>query len=546
MATDSEHEKVVSRGIHKELAPLCSKENGRAILFYAGAFGIDLFWGLIWQTIEPFVLDRLYGTPDIMTILWMIAPLGSVLFSIVFGISASFQQASKFRRKSGIGMIIGFAICLIIFSLSFSYISAYSSTSQETNNTWAYVLIIIFFSLMIIALSGYTAAFFSISIYFSNELVSRPALPIWGALGQMASTCLVHFIPSSSYGPSKTLILFAIANGFLLVFSILSLVAAYNVFPSELQEASSDSSDTSNICSLLDGTYPISFSVGIIFFAFWLICGSFLVFGLTLFMNGWSKDSIHDFKHVPMIDIPLKANLSRQLVQIFGSILFFYLEYYIVKWQISVRQPTDSSSNVVVDQKAGSRNLQYYANPHSKEFFFSQLTVTSIFFGLSAASSLIFGRIQIENELLAIVGFAITGLGSAVFYSGRELQRSFFRYVRSFEETPHGEALLRLYEYRDNICGSAFFSSFIAIAQVYLTLLLRFGMLDLDYRECFYRAACFAIVALLALLLLFSCPYHPKCDNRSPSEQERLSSVQSKMVRFRRDLPSKVTKTHHH
>ena len=75
--------------------------------------------------------------------------------------------------------------------------------------------------------------------------------------------------------------------------------------------------------------------------------------------------------------------------------------------------------------------------------------------------------------------------------------------------------LLRFYEFQDNVCGAAFFSSFVAIAQVSLILLFRFGMLNLGYRECFLGLACFAVVALLALLLLFSCPYHPKCDNRS-------------------------------
>ena len=194
MCIYSEGKEGVDSGIYKEPAPLCSKKNVIAFLFYAGAFGIDLFWGLISQIIEPFVLDKLHGTSDLVTILLMIAPLGSVLFSLVFGILASFQQASEFRKRSGIAMIVGFATCLAVFSLLFSSIPAYATISRDTNNIWAHILAIIFFSLMILSLNGYTAAFFSISIYFSNELISRPALPIWSALGQLSSACLVRFI----------------------------------------------------------------------------------------------------------------------------------------------------------------------------------------------------------------------------------------------------------------------------------------------------------------------------------------------------------------
>jgi hypothetical protein len=180
-------------------------------------------------------------------------------------------------------------------------------------------------------------------------------------------------------------------------------------------------------------------------------------------MNAWSKYSIIGLGIGPIIydggiDIPLKANLSRQLVQIMASILFFSLEYYIMKWQISALQPTNPSSEIVANRNVVPKNLQCYTNPYPKEFFLSQLIVTVIFFGLSNASFLILGHIPIENELLAIVGFAMTGFGSAVVYSGRELQRSFIRYARFFEEeTPDNEASFRFYEYYDNIHGAAFF-----------------------------------------------------------------------------------------
>ena len=105
-------------------------------------------------------------------------------------------------------------------------------------------------------------------------------------------------------------------------------------------------------------------------------------------MSGWSKDSLIGLNYRPMtydggIDIPLKANLSRQFVQIFGSILLFYLEYYLVKWQIHVFQVTDSSSNIAVDQMFPEIS-NIIPIRISKEVFWSQLTMTIIFLGLSS------------------------------------------------------------------------------------------------------------------------------------------------------------------
>jgi hypothetical protein len=93
MDTDSENKPEINGGVHEVLAPICSRENVRAILFYAGAFGIELFWGLIWQMIEPLTWDDLYPISDLMTTLLIMAPLGSFLFSIVFGILTLYQQA---------------------------------------------------------------------------------------------------------------------------------------------------------------------------------------------------------------------------------------------------------------------------------------------------------------------------------------------------------------------------------------------------------------------------------------------------------------------
>ena len=548
MCIYSEGKEGVDGGIYKELAPLCSKKNVMAFLFYAGAFGIDLFWGLISQIIEPFVLDKLHGTSDLVTILLLIAPLGSVLFSLVFGTLASFKQASGFRKRSGIAMVVGFATCLAVFSLLFSSIPAYATISRDSNNFWVPILAIIFFSLMILSLNGYTAAFFSISIYFSNELISRPALPIWGALGQLSSACLVRFISDLSDGSSRVLIVFAIASGFLLVSSMVSLITAWDVFPSTSQEVSPSSSSTSNICSRLCYDFPISLSAGSILFASWLMFSSILIFGLTIYMSDWSKYSLIGLDYRPMtydggIDIPLKANLSRQFVQIFGSILLFYLEYYLVKWQIHVFRVTDSSSytaNV-------SENLHYYTHSHFKKVFWSQLTMTIIFLGLSSASTLIFGLIQSESESLAIIGFAITGLGSAVVYSGRELQRSFFRYVRFFKKTHRGEASFRSYELQDNICGAAFFSSFVAIAQTFVVPVIRFLAATSDYREWFSMAGGLAILSLIPLVSLLCCTSN-LCndDDNSSSEKDKESLVQSKMIRFRRDPSLMATKAHHH
>ena len=546
MCIHSGSKEEVDDGIYKEPVPLCSKKNGIAFLFYAGAFNIDLFWGLISQIIEPFVLDKLHGTSDLVTILLMIAPLGSVLFSLVFGTLASLQQSSKFRKRPGISMVVGFATGLAVSSLLFSSIPTYATISRDTDTIWVHILVIILFSLMILSLNGYTAAFFSISIYFSNELISRPALPIWSALGQLLSACLVRFISDSSDSSSKVLIVFAIANGFLLASTIVSLIAAWDVFPSTSQGTSPSSSSTSNLCCQLCYDFPSSLSMGSFLISSWLMLSSILIFGLTIYMNGWSKISLIDLNYRPMtydggIDIPLKANLSRQFVQIFGSILLFYLEYYPVKWQIHVFQVTDSPSDTAIV----SENLNYYTHPHFKKVFWSQLTMTITFLGLSSASALIFGLIRSESELLAIIGFAITSLGSTVVYSGRELQRSFFRYVRFFKKTHLDEAFFGSYELQDNICGAALFSSFVAIAQTFVVPVIRFLAATSDYREWFSIAGGFAIFGLIYLSSLLCCT----CDldeDSSPEERVEKSLVQSKTIKFRRDPPLTTTKAHHH
>ena len=537
----------VDDGIYKEPAPLCSKKNVMAFLFYAGAFGIDLFWGLISQTIEPFVLDKLHGTSDLVTVLLMIAPLGSILFSLVFGILASFQQASEFRKRAGISMVLGFAISLVVFSLLFSSIPVYATISRDSNNIWVHILAIIFFSLMILSLNGYTAAFFSISIYFSNEPISRPALPIWSALGQLLSACLVRFIPDLLDGPSKILIVFAIASGFLLVSTVISLTAAWDVFPSTPQGASPSSSSTSYLCSQLCDDLPLSLSMGNTMFSLWLNFSSILIFGLMIYLSNWSKDSLIGLNSRPMIyngriDIPLKANLSRQLVQIFSSVLLFYLEYYLVKWQIRVFHVTNSP----LQRAIASENHQYYINPHFKKVFWSQLAMTTIFLGLSGASTLIFGLIHSESESLAIIGFAMTGLGSTVVYSGREFQRSFIRYVRFFKKTHHDEESFRSYELQDNFCGAASFSSLVALAQTLVVPLIRFVVPGSGYKGWFPMAGGFAILSLIPLVSLLCCTSN-LCndDNNSSSEKDEESLVQSKMIRFRGDSLLRANKEHH-
>jgi hypothetical protein len=206
------------------------RENYRIVLFYTGAFVIELFWGLIWGLLKSYLQEKLHTSMSFVLGVFMCIPLGGIFFSPLFGFMASVQQSSKSHKKAGTLMMSLSAISPIVFLILFSTVFLYASNNLEEDNNWRiYVGAIGFFILLVAALNSYTSTFFAISVLFSNNsALARLALLLWSAFGQLASIVIVYFFPNLLVNLYQALTSFLIVCLLVVTFTTLCLISAYS------------------------------------------------------------------------------------------------------------------------------------------------------------------------------------------------------------------------------------------------------------------------------------------------------------------------------
>ena len=187
----------------------------QAFFFYSGAFIIDLHWGLFWHFLPSYFENKQYFPSASLVWLLLFVPFCCIFFSLLFGVLTSIQQTSNSRQSTHVLLAI-FGIGLAISSLGFSIISIFFQTNE--NNNWTYGLVMVCFFLTAMTISGYTASFFSLSIYFSDQIISISALPFWAAMGQLASMGIVCISSGLSNSPFQLLTIFAIDGFFIMIF----------------------------------------------------------------------------------------------------------------------------------------------------------------------------------------------------------------------------------------------------------------------------------------------------------------------------------------
>jgi hypothetical protein len=275
----------------KEL--LSSRENCRAFFFYSGAFIIDLFWGLIWSLLENFMIHQLHESAGLLDVLAIIAAFGNVLFSLIFGYLASVQKRFWLRGKTGILLRGIFCIGLVVFWWLFWTIGNYISTKQDGANTLIYGLCILFFLLTVAILNGYSAIFFAISTDFSNQLVSRPALPIWSALGQIGSIVILYFSPVLFGDSAYFFIMLGVISGIAITFTAISMGTTYigGLTSEKSTEMGSNSHESSSLSKKFCNTLESWGYEKVAFVTYSAVFCSFALFPLKFTGHYWFANS---------------------------------------------------------------------------------------------------------------------------------------------------------------------------------------------------------------------------------------------------------------
>ena len=484
---------------------LAFRKNCSAFFFYSGAFTIELFWGMIWSLIQNFVIHKLHESDGLLDVLFIIAAFGNLLFSLVFGTLASFQERSWLRGKAGVLLMGIFCVGLIISWWLFWTVGIYISAKQDGVGALIYGLCILFFLLIVVTLNGYSAIFFAISNDFGNQIVSKPALPIWSALGQIGSIGVLYFSPILFEDSANFFIMLGVVSGIAGVFMVVSSGAAYvDGLTSEMStEVAGQFRDFSSFSKKFLITLLSWTDEKVILITFSAAFSSFLLFSLRFAGTYWfsgppTSDNLaeNSFEYDGVFDVALRARLYQQIVQIFCSIIFALTEYLIVKYQLVEEFCICRYSKTVVKYSYTGSELSFHISPQPYGIFNAQFLTTFLgLIGFPIGSLLLLFS---PSENVKVLGFAMTGLGSTFLYTSREFQKSFLRVVRLDEYKELSDEVLKKFEFRNRIYGAGFFSACVALGEFFVILLIRFSPITVAGAAFFPIGVLFLVACLCA------------------------------------------------
>lgn len=543
---DENYNDVKDDSIH-----LCSTKSNQAFLFYSGGFVIGLFWRLIWSMIPTYVEKQLYGSVNLISRLLVIVPFSSVIFSILFGYWTAIQQHSKSPKSTGI-LMISSGVILVISSILLSLMCYFDLIKPDTNPIWAFVLVFLFFTIMILSMNGYMASFFSISTHFSDQLISKSAFPFWNGVGQLLAISLIIIISKFFESQSRTLIVVSFSGFIVLVYlGFFWKWMMCAIFPTSNNPKNVDEK-VPPLQSKLSKTYVCKqfgnfFGSGTFFY---MLFSCFLSYASLFYfdfrMDYVSKESVFFIEENQIfvdetLNFSLRLRVYQLIVQMSASILFFLIEFAMIK-----RRPPCNPIHVSYGSgtfrlpENSSLRLEFHSDKRMENIFNAQLT-TSIL-GWSVFSMIFWILIGLQMTTtdvnLRIFMFVITGLPISLIYSGREFQRSSMRLMRYLNYTPN-EISIQHYDFFDNMIGSGFYSAFMALAQspVILGEIFHFSLPSVY--SVIMTASCSLTVVIF---LIFGMMCVPMCHEEAlshrkpfmpPHDQEKDTKlVSSKLIRF--------------
>jgi hypothetical protein len=528
---------------------LCTHRCLQAFFFYSGVFVIDLHWGLFWHFLPSYLEIRQYFSSGSLNWLLLFVPLCCILFSLLFGALTSIQQSSNTRQSTAILLVV-FGIGLGVSSLGFSTIPIFSQASG--NNNWVYGLAMICFFLIAMTISGYTASFFSLSIYFSDQIISISALPFWAAMGQLASIGIVYISSALSNSPFQLLTIFAIETLLVMIFTIVFWFFIRNTLP-----PSAGSEGSQAFCSLLRLRFGSDFRKDLknyfsrgFFFSMLLFAIFFnaSIFYVELRIDGWSEFfrsamGYRIFLYENDMDFVAQIRLYQQIMQLSTSILFFTLQFCFIKYCI---RPPDFLQGEIPTSTKGSREYVYHVDkPHMYKFFHAQwVTSLAAWIGL-VVTCIYLALISFQNGSLLDLMFALTGFGRTLIYSGRELQRSSMRMVRFQKGYEHTEVSVKQSDFFDAFVQTGFYSTLLALGQVLTIWTMEFSPLNLPLYIFIGGSFLFLIVWPPGYLCRTCWPTtDSKNGPNTPGQVSNLEGVQTKVFDFRSMVVFRTSKKH--
>jgi hypothetical protein len=542
--------KIIEGPMENVHETLCSPGCRDAFFFYSGAFIIDLHWGLFWYFLPSYLGSKQYFSSTSLTWLLLFVPLCCIPFGFLFGALTSIQQSSHSRQSTTVLLVI-FGIGLGVSSLGFSIIPTFFQTSG--NNNLVYGLVMGCFFLIAISISGYTASFFSLSLYFSNQIVSISALPFWAALGQLASIGIVYISSNLSNSPFQLLTIFAIDCLLILIFTAIFWIFVRKTLP--ISEGLGKSQAFSSLLRSRFGPeflkdFKNYFSMGVFFsiLLFALFSNGFL-FSVELRIESWLKffNPLMDDDKLPLyrrhLDF-IQIRLYQQIVQLAASILFFLLEFRHVKYHINQRPSFSQDESHALANR--TEKFKFHVDWRMYGFYEAQWSI--FFFASIALLFLCFmdSFPSIYEDLFVLLGllFALTGFGRTLIYSGRELQRSSMRLVRHRKNYAYTEDSVDHFDFFDSFIQTGFYSTFLSLGQI-LTILMMNLLSDPLVILVFMSGS--VLLMMFWIICYLNRTFRPINDLKNDLivTQDRNSKVvQAKMFNFRPTVVLQAPKKH--
>lgn len=482
-----------------------------AFVFYSAQFAIDIFWGIIFALVTPFMKTQLKATEEFTSALWLGGPFAGLLVGtfvgniiLNLGSNGDISKMVNLRRV----MIVSLG-CILPLSGLFAFIPFMGINMEKYPNT-APVLALILFILLMVAINFYMPSFWRMKSNFAKRFMSKFGQPIWSALAYVAVVFIIKSVPKGISDRWRTPFIFGIAGGCMIVFTCIHLAAAFYGINVEEEE------DKERNKAVISEPKPCCSPKKVFCESFFALSDLFReggwIFGLIVFFNWaslysllpvatdwYAKDVLQQKPGTKGYDDAVIAGseylLWQQLAQLAGSIIFAILnglaEATCLKKRVNTERYSAPDLQII-------KKLEYHhAEPKRRNFYFQVITQI-ICLSLFSAGLFLVGHSGLSGDINFILpGFILVGFGPVVIYGAREFQRAFFRVVR-FEKNGENLRLYETYEHRDS-SYDVVFNNFLVLGQICTFSVQAFSGLKLS-KIIFFGGGVGAAVSILLVI----------------------------------------------
>ena len=409
--------------------------NLKTFLFYSGQFAIETYWATMMVFALSLMSKDLQAPDHICSALWLGAPIASFIVGTYAGslVTNIGNTCGGQIRCRSITMFVS-AFLTVITSLLFAATPLIFDPSDPSSQIKSWIAAFASFFASTFCVNFLMMPFFAMTNDYREQTVSKVALPIWGAASQLTVMTLVGQLSGKFEVEWQKFILFGIFGGFIMVFTLVSILSfscchpvtsesKSKARPTELiYDDSSKNDSCAKTCEKISNGPLISiwnyFQEGGGFMAFFIIFSWLALFSLMPIANEWFARSIRDA-------IPPELEYDEAIIE--ASSLRF--------WQ-QVFQVTGACISVIIiiclekctKKHDDDRTLSCMESRGDK---LRVLTIIAFgFMAIFAAGLFMTGLAGPESEQLARWGFILTGSGPVIIYPVRELQRVFFDNMR--------------------------------------------------------------------------------------------------------------------